>query len=83
MIFDGFLTRLGTVMALGARHGKRGFPSEGQGIAIPVWGLAEPTETAPKTGVTSQDTNVTPFRPTTEANEPAKEQGKKQGGANG
>ena len=83
MIFDGFLTRIGTVMALGARHGKRGFPSQEQGIAIPIWGVAEPSETAPKADANIEDAKVTPLRPKAEACEPAKEQSKKQGGANG
>lgn len=79
MIFDGFLTRLGTVMALGARHGRKGFPTEEQGIAIPVWGMPEPSEinTKPEalTEADLQDAKVTPLRP--------KDQAKEKGGANG
>ena len=75
MIFDGFLTRLGTVMALGARHGRKGFPTEEQGIAIPVWGVpdaAKPAGTQEASiSADLQDEKVTPIRP----------QG--QGGANG
>lgn len=37
-MFDGFFTRIRTVMGLGAAHGKRGFPRKEHGIAIPVWG---------------------------------------------
>lgn len=64
-MFDGFFTRIGTVMGLGARHGRRGFPREEHGISIPVWGEdSSGTNTVEfnQTNTTSADANVTPLR---------------------
>lgn len=61
-MFDGFFTRIRTIMGLGAAHGKRGFPREEHGIAIPVWGKAVAFD-GQQTGAAGQNAaaNVTPI----------------------
>jgi hypothetical protein len=61
-MFDGFFTRIRTIMGLGAAHGKRGFPREEHGIAIPVWGQAVAFDGRQSGAVgQSSSANVTPI----------------------
>ena len=64
-MFDGFFSRIRTVMGLGAWHGRRGYPRDDHGIAIPVWGAAS-TDDSLQSSAEGQDngtegTNVTPI----------------------
>lgn len=64
-MFDGFFTRIRTIMGLGAAHGRRGFPRDEHGIAIPVWGDASTTsaqQAATASLIDATDSaNVTPI----------------------